>query len=77
MPDLLYDPGRLRAWRKDAGLSLTQAAAQAGISYPWLSKLEKGNDGMTPSLATLAKLAAFYGHDMAELVAAAPTQAAS
>jgi len=72
----LYDHAKLRAWREAAGETLTQAAAAVGMSYPWLLKMENGQVQRV-TLDTLDKLARHYGHELAELVPAAPAEAAS
>ena len=63
----LYDFALLRAWRVQTGQTPTQAAAAIGISATWLSRLETGNGDRNPSLATLGKVASYYGHQLAEL----------
>jgi transcriptional regulator with XRE-family HTH domain len=65
---LLYDHAKLRAWREESGLTRTQAAHQAGLSYPWLRSLESGLG--RPSLESLAALAELYGHQAGELLMA-------
>lgn len=66
---VLYDYAKLRAWRDQAGLDRTRAAADCGISYPWLRALETGNlDDRAPSLATLDRIARYYGHHLSELI---------
>jgi transcriptional regulator with XRE-family HTH domain len=74
----LYDHAKLRAWREEAGLTVTKAAAQLDISYSWLAKLETGN-AIPPRLDVLDRLARFYGHGLAELLdqPAEPAEAAS
>lgn len=61
----LYDHARLRAWREEAGLSKERVAADLEITATWLARVERGV--RTASIPTLAALAAYYGHDMAEL----------
>ena len=58
---------RLRALRHRRGLSLTQAAAQAGISRSALSLVERTSQGVGP--ATMRNLARVYGLTLTELVA--------
>jgi transcriptional regulator with XRE-family HTH domain len=66
---VLYDHAKLRAWREESGKSPTLAAAENGISYVWLDRIEKGRPGVgTPRLALLAQLAAYYGHQLHELI---------
>jgi transcriptional regulator with XRE-family HTH domain len=72
----LYDHAKLRAWREDAGLTRTQAAAQLDISDAWLAKLETGH-AVPPRLDVLDRLARHYGHELAELLPAQPAEAAS
>jgi transcriptional regulator with XRE-family HTH domain len=67
---------RLRQWRLDAGLSLEEAAARAGISYPYLRSLEDGYRA-NPSARKLVQVCAVYGdHDISELYAAGTGDAA-
>jgi DNA-binding transcriptional MerR regulator/quercetin dioxygenase-like cupin family protein len=58
---------RLRALRQRRGLSLTQAAAQAGISRSALSLVERTSQGVGP--ATMRDLARVYGLTLTELLA--------
>jgi transcriptional regulator with XRE-family HTH domain len=55
----------LRRVRQAAGTSLTRAAAAAGVTKGYLSKLEAGT--ATPSIAVLSSLAAVYGIATSEL----------
>jgi transcriptional regulator with XRE-family HTH domain len=73
----LYDHAKLRAWREDAGQTITDAASALGISYPWLLKLETGKSEPPPRLDTLDMLARHYGHELAELIPAEAAEAAS
>jgi DNA-binding transcriptional MerR regulator/quercetin dioxygenase-like cupin family protein len=57
---------RLRALRQRRGLSLTQAAAQAGISRSALSLVERTSQGVGP--ATMRDLARVYGLSLTELL---------
>lgn len=59
-------PARLRWRRVASGLSLTEAAREAGCSKAHLSKIEHGNDSASPEL--LAKLAALYRCEVANLM---------
>jgi transcriptional regulator with XRE-family HTH domain len=68
-PPALYDPEKLRTWRAESGLTREQVCTRAGLSYPWLRKLERGE--ADPSLKLLVTLARFYGHDPAELIGGA------
>jgi DNA-binding transcriptional MerR regulator/quercetin dioxygenase-like cupin family protein len=58
---------RLRALRQRRGLSLTQAAEQAGISRSALSLVERTSQGVGPE--TMRALAGIYGHTLLELLA--------
>jgi DNA-binding transcriptional MerR regulator/mannose-6-phosphate isomerase-like protein (cupin superfamily) len=58
---------RLRALRQRRGLSLTQAAAQAGVSRSALSLVERTSQGVGP--ATMRDLARVYGLTLTELLA--------
>jgi transcriptional regulator with XRE-family HTH domain len=64
---------RLRDARHRAGLTCTEAAARAEISYPHLRHLEAGTK--TPSLGVLFRLAEVYDTSLAELFG--PLEAAS
>jgi transcriptional regulator with XRE-family HTH domain len=55
----------LRPWRLESGLKPERVCVEADISYPYLLQLEAY--GGNPSAAVLARLAAVYGHDLAEL----------
>jgi transcriptional regulator with XRE-family HTH domain len=57
---------RVRARRKSRGISMVHLAAEAEISQPFLSKLERGET--TPSLHTLYRLAIALGTNPAELM---------
>jgi transcriptional regulator with XRE-family HTH domain len=66
--------GRIRALRRKAGLTLQALADDAGISVGFLSQVER--DKATPSLGTLASLAAALGVEVEHFVAAPrPTDA--
>lgn len=56
-PHELY--AALRAARLAAGLTLRQAAAQSGLSLPYICNLEHGR--ATPTLDNLDRLASIYG----------------
>jgi DNA-binding Xre family transcriptional regulator len=63
-------PARLK-WRRVAkGLSLTGAARAAGCSKAHLSKLEHGQDSVSPEL--LAKFAALYECEIRDLMPDVP-----
>jgi transcriptional regulator with XRE-family HTH domain len=57
---------RVRALRKSRGISMVRLAAEAEISQPFLSKLERGET--TPSLHTLYRLALALETNPAELL---------
>lgn len=74
-PQRLPDPalpthfgGRIRDLRRKAGMTLQQLADQAGISVGFLSQVER--DKATPSLGTLAGLAAALGVPLDHFIAA-------
>jgi transcriptional regulator with XRE-family HTH domain len=56
----------LRATRIEKGLTQEELAFRAGMSVPYLSKIEGGRSG--PSLTMLADIAAALEVDMADLV---------
>jgi len=58
--------GRIKARRRDRGLSLDRLAALAGVSKGVLVQIENGE--ANPSIATLCKLAAALGASVADLV---------
>lgn len=62
---------RLRRLRQEAGLSLRQAGAAAGLSAGFISALERGASGA--SVATLQRLTAAYGSTLQELFHGPPT----
>jgi len=57
---------RIRARRRDRGLSLDRLAAAAGVSKGVLVQIENG--AANPSIATLCKVAAALGASVADLV---------
>ena len=59
----------IRRRRKDHGLTLTDLAAQARISHPFLSQLERGY--ARPSMTTLERIAAALGTSQVSLMLAA------
>lgn len=61
---------RLRAWREDAGLSLTQAAAELGMSPATLGPIEVGR--LRPTRAMAGRLEERFGEPIAELLKSAP-----
>ena len=66
-PARLYDHAKLLAWRVEADLTREQVCVEVGVSFTWLSALERG-EGRAPSLAVLYRLARFYGHEPGELL---------
>lgn len=66
-------PALIRHWREVAKLSLSKAAARAGITKAHLHELEAGRSH-NPTIATLAGLAAAYGADLPYLAARAAAQ---
>ncbi|MFI7589641.1 helix-turn-helix domain-containing protein [Spongisporangium articulatum] len=58
---------RVRALRRARGLTLTTLAAEAGLSHPFLSKLERGL--AAPSMASLGQIAQALGTSQVELLA--------
>src|SRR2546423_8138934 len=58
--------GRLRARRRDRGLSLDRLAALSEVSKGVLVQIENGE--ANPSIATLCKVAAALGASVADLV---------
>ncbi len=59
----------LRAARKDRGMTLTEVAAAAGLSQPFLSQLELGRS--RPSMRSLHRIAVALGTTQQALLAAA------
>lgn len=62
-----FDHALLRAWHRESGMSLEEAAYRARVSYPRLPVLL--DHGGNPSAALLARLAELYGHSIGELFA--------
>lgn len=60
----------LRAWRKDAGLTQEDLAAQVGVSFQAVSKWE--NDNSLPDVLMLQSLAGVFGTSMDELLSGGP-----
>jgi transcriptional regulator with XRE-family HTH domain len=58
----------LRALREQRGLSLRDAAAQLGLSFAKLQKMETGGRFRLPSLEFLLAIADFYDRPHAELL---------
>ena len=56
---------RIREVRELAGISLADGAAEAGISYSYLSDVERGSRNL--SLVNIEKLAGALGLSLAEL----------
>ena len=59
---------RLRALRRERGLSLREASRRSGLSVSFLSALERGTSGA--SLATIHRLATAYGSTLLDLFGA-------
>lgn len=57
----------MRELRRARGLTLTQLAEMAGLSHPFLSKIERGL--ARPSMASLAQIALSLGTSQVELLA--------
>lgn len=57
---------RLRAARKQKELTLKEVQSETGISFSFLSDIERGRTN--PSLDTLRKLSAFYGVAIGEIM---------
>lgn len=53
-------PQALREFRKRAGLTLKQAAAKSGVSFSFISDIERGRT--KPSFETLDLLMTTYGY---------------
>jgi transcriptional regulator with XRE-family HTH domain len=66
--------GRIRARRRDRGLSLDRLAAAAEVSKGVLVQIENGE--ANPSIATLCKVAAALGASVADLVQVSAQQPA-
>ena len=62
---------RLRALRRERGVTLGELSAQTGVSASTLSRLESGS--RRPTLELLLPLARIYGVTLDELVGAPPT----
>lgn len=72
LSDVLAAVGpRLRALRRQRGITLTDLSETTGISQSTLSRLESG--GRRPNLELLLPLARAYGVPLDELVGAPPT----
>jgi HTH-type transcriptional repressor of puuD len=65
--------GRVKALRAERGLSMRDLAAQAGVSQPFVSKLERGHQ--LPSVPTVYALAAALGTTPGALLAPADREA--
>ena len=59
---------RIRRFREDRGLSLSQLAADAGISKGYLWNLENDQDARRPSADTLYSIARTLGVTMSDLM---------
>jgi DNA-binding transcriptional MerR regulator/mannose-6-phosphate isomerase-like protein (cupin superfamily) len=64
--------GQLRAFRREQGLTLREAASRSGLSTSFISSLERGVSGA--SVATLRRLLEAYGRTVGDLLrGAAPS----
>ena len=61
-----FDHAKLRSWREAAGLSRERVCVDVGISASFLGLLEVGL--RVPRVATVIKLADFFGHEPGELL---------
>jgi transcriptional regulator with XRE-family HTH domain len=61
---------RLRAWREDAGLTLTQAASALQVSAATLGPIELGR--LVPSPVIAGRLEAAFGEPAEALLRSAP-----
>jgi transcriptional regulator with XRE-family HTH domain len=66
---------RVRRLRRARGLTLVRLASDAGLSHPFLSKLERGL--ASPSMASLAQIARALGTSQLELLAGADPEPAA
>lgn len=64
---------RLRRLRKARGLVLREVSEGTSLSISYLSDIEAGRS--SPSVESAAKLAAFYGIALAELITGEPGRA--
>ena len=64
--DLNQDPKRLRRRRVAAAMSMTELAAAAECSLPYLSQLERGQYSASPKV--LARLAKALGCEITDLM---------
>lgn len=71
MSDVKAFGEKLKALRKKAGLSQRALAEAVGVHFTYISKLENGKAGTTPSLKTIVKIAEALNVDELELVKAA------
>ncbi len=60
--------GHLRKVRKERGLTLRQLAAEAGIDFTYLSKIENDRVGYTPGAETIRELARILKVDPIEFL---------
>ncbi|KQO84661.1 hypothetical protein ASF17_00420 [Frigoribacterium sp. Leaf263] len=64
--------GRIRALRRARGLTLVQLAAEAQLSHPFLSQLERGL--ARPSMVSLERIARALGSSQVEILAVVDDQ---
>lgn len=76
-PTPLLQLGRLIAERRSVeGLSLRALERQSGVSYSWLSKLERGHVYVVPSVPVLAGLCRALGLTLSEVLIASGVELA-
>lgn len=61
----------MRKWRAAKGMSLREAAAELGVAYSILQKLETGGRARTPDVDFLQRVALVYGVPIGEVFRAA------
>jgi len=59
---------KIRNLRKNKGLTLRELAKRVGINFTYLSKIETGKSGYTPSVKTISNLAKSLEADQVELM---------
>src|ERR1700730_5818818 len=62
---------RIRRLRHERGLSQRRLAAQVGIDFTYLSKLENNQSGQSPGEDLIRRLAEEFGEDPEDLLAMA------
>ena len=66
----LLDHDKLRAWRAERDVSREVVCVATGLSFNYLQRLENGQ-ATHPTLAVIARLAHYYGHEPGELLRSA------